>query len=130
MLIFTTFTSCAFALNIQVFTDTTHPVNASGITTATHLEYYNLDQLNLLLRKMNLTIHGENKEIAEAQAKKMMQEYKPEIYYAVLGIKLARKYNINEIPATVFDQGKYIVFGQTVLQKSIQDYKQWLKQQK
>lgn len=122
--------SSAFAMNVQVFTDSVHPVDTSGLTHKTQVKYYNLDQLKTLVRKMNSSIRGESKDQAELQSKQMMQKYRPQLKHASKGIQLIHKYNIKKIPATVFDNGKYTVFGQTNLQTSVQDYKQWLKQQK
>lgn len=130
LIIFTAFTNDVLATNIQIFTDTIHPVNTANITSDVHIEYYKLDQLNLLIKKINQAIHNENKENAAAQTKKMIIVYKHAINHAVLGMNLAQKYEIKKIPAIVFDQGKYIVFGQISLQKSFQEYKQWLNQKK
>jgi len=120
----------SFAMTVQIFTDSTHPVTLNQTTNKTKndtVTYYNLDQLKTVVNKMNANLTGKNPTLAEENAKTLIQQYKPQIKHAVNGIQYMHQYNIKKVPTIVFDDGAYQVKGQTNLAVAIQEYQAWKK---
>jgi len=129
LLIFTN----SFAMTVQIFTDSAHPVTLNQVTNETKegtITYYNLDQLKTIVGKMNASLTGKNPTLAEKNAKTLIQQYKPQIKHAVDGIQYMHQYNIKKVPTIVFDDGAYQVKGQTNLAVAIQEYQAWEKKKK
>ena len=128
-LLFAVFSS-AHALTVQVFTDTAHPVSVQGVSQDVTVTYYNLDQLQTLIGKMNAAIQGQAPLAAEFQAKQLLVQYKVTLDHAVTGINLIHHYQITSIPTIIFNQGAYQIVGQTNLTLAITEYKQWASEKK
>ncbi len=117
-------------MKIQIFTTSTHRVNVDYNNPNTVIEYYNLDQIQSIINQMNVKLSALPPEEAKIQAKQLFEKYQPQLQAAGQGIKYAQQYNITKVPAIIFDNGVYKVFGQTDLQTAIQEYRQWQKQKK
>ncbi len=117
-------------MKIQIFTTSTHRINVDYNNPNTVIEYYNLDQFQSIINQMNVKLSALPPEEAKIQAKQLIEKYQPQLQAAGQGMKYAQLYNITKIPAIIFDNGVYKVFGQTDLQMAIQEYRQWQKQKK
>ncbi len=115
------------ALTIQVFADTAHPVLVQGVGTDVKVAYYNLDQLQTIIGKIDTAIQGQEQPIAEFQAKQLLTLYKAQFNHATQGINLIHQYKLTALPAIIFNQGAYQIIGQTNLALAIMEYKQWVK---
>lgn len=119
------FCGSAEALTAQIFTDAKHQVSVQGISQNVKVEYYNLDQLQAIVAKINAAIQGEGHQAAANQAKQIMSRYRMQLNHAVDGVKYVHQYKIKSIPTIVFDSGKYRVVGQNNLGVAIEEYKKW-----
>lgn len=115
----------AFAFTAQVFTDLKHPVDTTGVNSEVKVEYYNLGQLQRIVKQMNMAIHGEGRQAAEIKAKQIMSEYRSQFNHAVDGVKYVHQYKIRRVPTIIFDNGAYRVVGQTNLNTAIEEFKKW-----
>ncbi len=117
-------------MKIQIFSTSTHRVNVDDNNQNVVIEYYNLDQFQSIINQINVKLSALPPEEAKIQAKQLIEKYQPQLQAAGQGIKYAQQYNITKVPAIIFDNGVYKVFGQTDLQTAIQEYRQWQKQKK
>jgi hypothetical protein len=115
----------AFALTAQVFTDLKHPVDTTGINSEVKVEYYNLGQLQRIVKQMNMAIHGEGRQAAETKAKQIMSEYRSQFNHAADGVKYVHQYKVRRVPTIIFDNGGFRVVGQTNLNTAIEEFKKW-----
>lgn len=126
-LMFAVFQS-ADALTVQVFTDTAHPVFVQGVGQDVTVTYYNLDQLHVLIGKMNRAIRGEEPAMAELQAKQLLRHYNKQLKHAADGMSFIYRYKVKTLPSIVFNHGEYQIVGQTNLIRAIKEYKKWVSE--
>lgn len=95
-------------INLDVITDTNHPVNCSK----NHV--YRLQELNAL----NFAIEDGN-----VNSKRLLDASIERIKEASTALNLASEYDIKFIPAFVFENGKYVVYGVSDCNQAINIYK-------
>ncbi|MBT5419852.1 MAG: DUF1525 domain-containing protein [Candidatus Cloacimonetes bacterium] len=89
------------------------------------VQYYNLDQLQMVMNIMNKKLSGSDSELAYNNAQLLINHYRPEIKHAVKGLNLAQRYHISMVPTVVFNQGQYIIKNQANIFMAIDQYRQW-----
>ena len=115
----------ASKMQIEIFTDSAHPVNVAGINDA-QINYYNLDAAQKIMNQFKARMQGVTKENAPQIAKGLFLKNKNQLKQAYLGLFIASQYGLQKYPAIVFN-GKAVVFGETNLSQSISEYKKWQK---
>lgn len=113
----------SFATEVEIFTDTAHPVMLDAEGDGVQVHYYNLDvgmnALSLVQQQLqkgvaNVDINTAKQVIISQQAN--LQQLQ--------GNFLVAQYGLNQYPAIVFDQ-KAVVYGYTSLGAALKEYQTW-----
>jgi integrating conjugative element protein (TIGR03757 family) len=113
---------------IEVFSE--HPLDHTYRIPNTHIEFHNFDQPNQAEKL--LPVFSNNPDVAEKQfqqwkdsangkstMEKMKASYEPYLK--------AANYGITKIPAIVFDNGKYVIYGTLNVDQAVRDYDHYLR---
>lgn len=118
-------TVSVMAMNVSIFTDSQHQVDVGRSQKNYLVNCYNLDQLQIIINKMNQAVSGQNPQVATVVAKSFMRRHKAMISHAVDGVRYSQKYDITTVPTIVFDDGLYQIKGQYDLTAAIREYEEW-----
>ena len=112
--------------NIEIFSTSKRPVHADpGRKQST----YHLDALSLLEQALSQDLPSDPdkaKALALERVAAMEQALQDDVENAVEGLSLATAYGLRQLPAIVFDKGRYVVYGVENLERAIiiyQDFK-------
>ena len=116
--------SQAFATEVEIFTDSTHPVALDVQDSNLQVHYYNLDvgfnALNSIEQQIQPGIAGVN----ASQAQQIIDSQQTNLKQ-LKGNFLVSQYGLSQYPAIVFDQ-REVVYGYTSLQAALKEYQTWL----
>ena len=121
-------TKIAFAstrpLYVEIFTDTAHPVNIFTRDIVT-IKYYKLDDLQQLVAQLNTQLKGARSDQAFSLAKQLFAQNTAQIKQAYSILLLAKKYQLNQFPAVVFNHGQAVIYGVIDINQAITNYRLW-----
>ncbi len=121
-------TAMSKSLTVEIFTDSAHPVNTSTKDNVV-IKYYNLDDSNRLMAKLNKKIGVMSPQKAKEVARQLIQRNQKQLTDAYKGLMLAYQYHIQNYPAIVFNQGEAVVYGVTDINNALQTYRLWRQKQ-
>lgn len=123
----TILSSISLAQKIFVFTDSSHPMVLSGLTSLKDVKIYKMDYFNRIKDKINKAISSSTPEQSEEISKEIIAKYRISLIKAARGFELAQKYNVRSVPTVVFNNDAFQVKGQSNLSVAIQEYKKFEK---
>lgn len=121
--------NAAKAVAVDIFTTRVHPVTIDDASKNVVVQYYQLDQLQAVVNKINVAISDETGTDARQTASTLLEKNRQLLVHSSTGLRKAGQYHITVIPTIVFDNGAYRVMGQTSLAVALGEYKTWLYQQ-
>jgi integrating conjugative element protein (TIGR03757 family) len=113
---------------IEVFTELPVQIDAlSGVEVI----HYDLSEPDRIKSKLNLKLPPDE-EIAKAKAKQFFQTPEGKAYQVAMrdayrGRQKMMQYQLSKIPAIVFDDGKYVIYGTTDVAHSARLYRQHIQ---
>ena len=118
------YTTPVYADKVEVFLDgNVNPVQLPGIEVVV----YDLDEVTRFKNQAK-TFRGED---AEAQARRFIESpafdaYQNELKRVYTPIMKMVEYQLMKVPAVVFEEGRYVVYGTTDVRQALQDYRNFL----
>ena len=113
--------------SIKIFSTSQRPVHAGpGLKQRT----YHLDALNSLKQSLSQDLPSEPetaKALALKRIAKMEEALQADVENAVEGLSLATSYGLQQLPAIVFDNGQYVIYGVESLERAITIYQDFKK---
>jgi integrating conjugative element protein (TIGR03757 family) len=109
---------------IEIFTETPMQVDTlSGVEVI----HYDLSEPNRIKHQLNLKLPPDEK-IAMAKAKQFFQTPEGKAYQVAMrdayrGRQMMMQYQLSKIPAIVFEDGKYVIYGTTDVPRAARLYR-------
>lgn len=110
-------------LSIEVFTDAQHPVDAYGHA---RVQVYPVDATSRFVTRMNSSLaheKGQTEAVART-AWRRGQRHAGALAACLEGLRRARRYGVERVPAMVFD-ARAIVYGMTDIGQALAIYQHW-----
>jgi len=114
---------------IEIFTDHDYPVTAQGHL---NIDIYHLDTPGRIERSLSVGLPADlitAKRIATQRVREIGAAQAGDLKQVFQGLLKARKYQLDRLPAIVFDGGRVVVYGVTDLDAAHFHYRQWHRAQ-
>ena len=109
--------------SIEVFTTSEKPASGNEVESVV---IYVVDDLDQLSESLSENLPGDPeaaKELALQRIARLGDDLRWTVEHTVEGITLARNYDLEQVPAVVFDQGESVIYGVTDVNQALAMYK-------